>query len=166
MKTGSMRARKARRFLRRERGTQMVELAIALPLLLVLFAATAEFARYYYQYTTLKSAVRAGARHASKWRKEDSWTDCETKNLVVHGQITCNTLTTEPIVPNLRGSNVVIQPNGAVNRVESVTVRIQGYQYQPIFDVATLTGVDALSMRINISPSVTMKQLFNGPVAN
>lgn len=148
-----------------ERGTQLVELAIVIPIFLVLLAATAEFARFYYQYTTLKSAVRAGARHASKWRKEDSWTDCETKNLVVYGDITCGAPSGSALLTGLNGTHVIVQPNGPVNKVESVTVRIQGFNYTPIFDLGALTGIPSLSMNVPISPSVTMKQLFNGPVA-
>ena len=58
-----------RRFLRREHGTQLVELAIALPLMLVLLGGIAEFGRLFYTYSTLTNAVRAGARHASKWER-------------------------------------------------------------------------------------------------
>ncbi len=158
--------RKLRGFVGEERGTQLVEMAIVLPILLVLLAATAEFARFYWQFTTLKTAVRAGARHASKWRKEDSWTDCETKNLVVYGDITCGTPAGQPLVTGLNGTHVIVQANGPVNRVESVTVKISGFNYTPIFDLGALTGNPSLSMNVAISPSVTMKQLFNGPVAN
>lgn len=149
-----------------ERGTQLVELAIVIPIFLVLLAGTFEFARFYYQYTTLKTALRAGARHAAKWRKEDSWTDCETKNLVLYGQITCNTLSGPTILPGLNASHIVVQPNGPVNRVESVTVRVQNFNYTPIFDMGKLTGVQALSLNVAMQPNVTMRQLFNGPVAN
>ena len=41
------------RFRRDESGVQLVEAAIVLPIFLVLFAATAEFGRYFYEYTTL-----------------------------------------------------------------------------------------------------------------
>jgi Flp pilus assembly protein TadG len=50
-------------FCRSERGTQLVELALVLPVLLALFAATAEFGRYFYNYATLAKATRAGARY-------------------------------------------------------------------------------------------------------
>ena len=53
----------ARRFARSERGTQLVELAIVLPVLLVLFGATAEFGRFFYTYQTLSKATRVGARY-------------------------------------------------------------------------------------------------------
>jgi Flp pilus assembly protein TadG len=46
------------RLARNERGVQLAELAIVLPLLVIMFAATAEFGRYFYAYTTLAKASR------------------------------------------------------------------------------------------------------------
>ena len=50
------------RFTRDESGLQLVEAAIVIPIFLVLFAATAEFGRFFYEYTTLAKAARAGSR--------------------------------------------------------------------------------------------------------
>ena len=44
-----------------ERGSQLVELAIALPVMIVLLGSVAEFGRFFYMYTTLTNAVRGGA---------------------------------------------------------------------------------------------------------
>ena len=49
----------------RQRGTAMVEFAIALPLLLFLILATFEFGRMISQYNILTKAVRDGARYAA-----------------------------------------------------------------------------------------------------
>ena len=103
------------RFLRREEGIQIVELAIALPVMLMLMGSVAEFARFFYTYTTLTNAVRAGARHASKWERNASWTFPETSNVVVYGDFS-NTSTACasgqigpcPILPGLSTSNVVV----------------------------------------------------------
>src|SRR5688500_20293619 len=55
------------RFRRDELGVQLLEIAIVIPILLVLFAAVAEFGRYFYEYTTLAKGSRIGARYlASK----------------------------------------------------------------------------------------------------
>jgi hypothetical protein len=45
--------RRLRRFTACEAGTQLAELAVVLPVLLVLFGATAEFGRFFYTYNTL-----------------------------------------------------------------------------------------------------------------
>jgi hypothetical protein len=153
-----------RRFLRRERGSQLVELAIALPVLLILLGAATEFARYFYTYSTLTNAVRAGARHASKWQRNASWTFPETSNMVVYGDFTDTSH--GPILPGLTTGNVIVQANGtSVNNVDSVTVKIVNYKYQPLFDLGKLTGIPALSLNIDMNASATMHQLFNGPVA-
>jgi Flp pilus assembly protein TadG len=49
----------------RQRGTAMVEFAIAAPLLLFLVLATFELGRMISQYNTLTKAVRDGARYAA-----------------------------------------------------------------------------------------------------
>jgi hypothetical protein len=152
-----------RRFLRRERGSQLVELAIALPVLLILLGAATEFARYFYTYSTLTNAVRAGARHASKWQRSASWTFPET-SMVVYGDFTDTS--NGPVVPGLTTGNVIVQANGpSANNVDSVTVKIVNYKYQPLFDLGKLTGIPSLSLNIDMNASATMHQLFNGPVA-
>lgn len=153
------------RFARRERGSQLVELAITLPLVMMLLGATAEFARFFYTYSALTNAVRAGARHACKWEIGASWTIPETQRMVVYGDFTDTT--DGPILPGLQTSNVQVKANGpSAHNIDSVTVSIIGYQYQPILDIGKLTGIPALSMKINMNATATMKQLFNGPVAS
>src|SRR5881628_4119901 len=75
------------RFRRDERGIQLVELAIVLPIFLLLFAATAEFGRYFYEYTTLAKAVRAGTRYLIT-AQVNSGEDTTAKNIVVYGNPT------------------------------------------------------------------------------
>jgi hypothetical protein len=162
MKTLTLRG--VRRFAKEERGTQIIELAIALPIMLMLLAALTEFARFYYTYTTLTNAVRGGARHASKWEKNSSWTVPETQRMVVYGDFS-NTAN-GPILPGLSTSHVVVIANGpSVNNIDSVTVKINGYNYKPLFDLGKLTGIPGLSLNIPIKASASMHQLYNGPTA-
>jgi hypothetical protein len=155
---------KIRRFVKREQGTHLVELAIALPVMLVLLGGLADFGRFFYTYTTLTNAVRAGARHACKWEKNASWTFPETSKMVVYGDY--SDTSNGPILPGLSTSNVEIIANGpSVNNVDSVTVRIKNYAYQPVFDLGKLTGIPSLSLSINMNASATMHQLYNGPTA-
>jgi hypothetical protein len=156
-------ASRLRKFIRQEQGTQMLELAIALPFMFMLLGATAEFGRYFYTYSALTNAVRAGARHACKWERNASWTFPETSNLVVYGDY--SDTSHGPVAPGLTTSNVVVQANGpSVNNIDSVTVKIVNYKYQPIFDLGKVTGIPALTMKIDMNASATMHQLFNGPV--
>jgi hypothetical protein len=150
------------RFLRREHGTQLVELALALPMMLMLLGGIAEFGRLFYTYSTLTNGVRAGARHAMRWERNAGWTFPETSNMVVYGDFGN---TGNPILPGLTTANVDVIANGPPNNVQSVTVKIKNYQYQPLFDLGKLTGIPSLSLNINLNASVTMHQLYNGPTA-
>ena len=153
-----------RRFLKKERGTQILELAIVLPVMMILLAAVGEFGRFFYTYSALDNAVRAGARHACKWERNASWTIPETSNMVVYGDY--SDTSHGPILPGLSTSNVVVQANGpSVNNIDSVTVKIVNYQYTPLFDLGALTGVPSLTLNIPMNASATMHQLYNGPTA-
>lgn len=157
------RALSPRRFARRERGAQFLEVAITLPIILVLLGATAEFAFFFYSYTTLTNAVRQGARHASKWEVGASWTIPETQRMVVYGDY--SDTSKGPILPGLKTSNVQVTANGSSSHnIQSVTVKIINYKYKPLLDLGKLTGIQGLSLKIDMKASATMKQLFNGPV--
>ncbi len=52
---------------RRERGANLVEMAVVLPLLLMLLMGVADVGRAFYSYVTLTNAVREGARFASRF---------------------------------------------------------------------------------------------------
>src|SRR5467141_3058659 len=108
--------RRLRRFLttsrglKDERGIQLVELAIVIPILVLLFAATAEFGRYFYEYTTLAKASRAGARYLAT-AAVNSTEDAKAKNIVVYG----NTGGTGyPVLSGMTVSNVSITRQGGV----------------------------------------------------
>src|SRR6185295_6547628 len=144
-----------KRFCRKQRGSQIVELAIVLPIMLVLLGSAAEFGRFFYYYSTLQNGVRAGARHAAKWRITESWEFPETSKMVVYGDF--SDTSNGPILPGLTTANVQIVANGpSANKIDSVTVKIINYQYQPIFDLGKLTGIPALSLKVNLNASSTM----------
>ena len=153
-----------RRFVSDDCGTQIIEFAIAMPVMLMLLGSVAEFGRFFYTYTTLTSAVRAGARHACKWERNASWTFPETSKMVVYGDY--SSTANGPILPGLSTSNVLVQANGpSINAIDSVTVKIVNYKYQPLFDLGKLTGITSLSLNIDMNASATMHQLYNGPTA-
>ena len=147
--------RRLRRFRSCEAGTQLAELAIVLPVLLVLFGATAEFGRFFYTYNTLAKSTRAGARYLTA---SNNATDDDAKRLVVNG-------TTDdgdtPIVSGLSTGNVNITREETVPGFpETVTVEISGYQYEPIFDLGKLMGKE-FSLRVDVKPSTTMRYINN-----
>lgn len=153
------------RFRRDERGVQLLEVAIVLPLLLMLFGAVAEFGRYFYEYTTLAKAARVGARYmASKTLDSASvnW-QLNTKNLVVYGN---SAGTGSPVLTGLTVDNVALSfqggtYTGGTGVPETVTVSIINYKHVPAFDLGKLTKFPSLSLKVDVKPSVTMRYLLN-----
>ena len=147
-------------FRRDEQGVQLVEVAIVVPLLLMLFAATAEFGLYFYKYTTVSKAARIGARYLTSATVKAS-EDAKARNLVVYG----NTAGTgDPVLTGLNTSHVVIKRQGGVPLLpETVTVEIVGYKYQPVFDLGKILKSKTLSLNIDVKPSVTMRYLITQP---
>jgi hypothetical protein len=151
------------RFRRDERGVQLLELAIVLPILLVLFGAVAEFGRYFYEYTTVAKGARAGARYlASKsvMSTEKDWKG-DAKKIVVYGNTAGSG---SPILTDLKVENVDVQYLGGTNGVpETVKVSIINYPHKSVFDLGKLLNSPSLSLNIDIKPSVTMRFLLTQP---
>jgi Flp pilus assembly protein TadG len=148
------------RFARSERGTQLVELAIVLPLLMMMFGAVAEFGRFFYTYQTLDKATRTGARFLTI-ESAAGTSDARAKNLVVYGN---EAGTGSPVVSGLTGANVRVTREGGTSAFpERVTVRIEGYTYQPVFDLGKLIGKPDLSLRVTVNPSTTMRYFSSIP---
>jgi Flp pilus assembly protein TadG len=153
-------ARRARRLARCERGTQLVELAIVLPVLVLMLGAAAEFGRFFYTYQTLARATRAGARYLTTESASGS-SDVKAENLVVYGD---ETGTGTPVVSGLKPVQVRITRTGGTSAIpERVTVKIVGYRYQPLFDLGRLVGKPGLSLNVDVSPSTTMRYFSSIP---
>lgn len=149
------------RFARNERGIQLVELALVLPVFLMLFGATAEFGRFFYEYTTLAKGARAGSRYLVT-APVNATEDAIARNIVVYGNAAG---TGTPIVKGLTTANVTITREGGVPVLpETVKVQIIGYQYQPIFDLGKILNSKTLSLNVDVKPSVTMRYLLTQPL--
>lgn len=151
-----------KRFFKCERGTQMIEFALLLPFLIVLFASAVEMGRMFYTYTTLQKSTEVAARYLSTQRISSgvyATADLDSaKNLVVCGNGTsCSGQT--PIVRNLTTANVAVTSPGTVVGTKYVTVQVN-YAYQPlVFDLGHLTGVSTLSMNFTFTPSMKMRYM-------
>ena len=153
------------RFRRDERGVQLVEIAIVIPILLMMFGALAEFGRYFYEYTTLAKAARVGGRFMAAKPLESATTDWQlaARKLVVYG----NTAGTgSPVLPGLAVENVelVFQGgtySGGAGVPTTVTVNIINYKHDPVFDLGKLTKIKSLSTNVDVKPSITMRYLLN-----
>src|SRR5262245_66674544 len=122
----------ARRFIRCDDGSSMVEFAIMLPVLLILFSGAAELGRLFYTYTTLVKATEVGARYLSTSRNATSPVAAEAsaaltqgRSLAVCGYTDCTNQTS--VVPGLtQGSNVTVT-FPVRNNIKYVKVQITGY---------------------------------------
>src|ERR1700752_5225770 len=148
------------RFRRDERGLQLVEVAIVIPVFLMMFGAVAQFGRYFYEYTTLAKASRVGSRYLATAMVSGA-EDAVAKNIVVYGNTTG---TGSPLLTDLTTAHVVITRTGGTPVLpQTVTVSIVGYKHQPIFDLGKLINVTALSLNVDVKPSVTMRYLLTQP---
>jgi len=158
---------------RRDDGTQMIEFAIVFPVLLLLFAGTAELGRLFYTYTTLAKATRGGARYLSlvtdmNWSGASCQTSsgtlqmsCTTagKNMVLCGDAGgCGGAGQAAVIlPNLTAANIVITPPPTTGTPRFFTVAITNYNYQPlVFGLSAMTGGN---YNLTLTPSTTMRYM-------
>lgn len=149
-----------RKFVKCESGTQMIEFAIILPVLLLMFAGTTELGRLFYQYTTLAKATREGARYLSTVPNVGTSTTA-AKNMVLCGNAAGCGGSGQPsvILPGLTASNVVVTAPAATGEVRYVTVAITGYTYQfLVFNLNTRTGGN---FNISLTPSTRMRYMVS-----
>jgi len=160
------RCAKLRVFTRDERGIQLVELAIVLPILMILFAATAEFGRFFYEYTTLAKAARGGARYLVTTSVCPA-SDVQAKNLVVYGNLAG---TGDPVISGLSTSNVTVvrkDKDGVVQTAgvpRTVTIQITGFKYEPMFGMGPMINRPSLNLNIDLAPAATMRYLLTTPL--
>ena len=113
------------------RGVALVEFALVLPLLLLLSFITTEFGRALYEYNTVVKSVRNAARYLSVQTPGTQTT--EARNMVVYG----NTAGTgQPLALGLTLARVPTpswQTVGVDPLMQTVTVRVSGYSFTPLF---------------------------------
>lgn len=141
-----------------ERGVQLSELAIVMPILLLVLAGVAEFGRYFYTYSALTRITRVAARYLAG-RPYTATERTKAKNLAVCGSISTTACSGgSELVSGLTVNNIEITTTGPSLLPTTVTVRIINYNYQPVFDLGRLVGGSWGS--IEVSPSTTMRYLL------
>lgn len=157
--------RKIRCFRRNESGVQLVEVTIVLPIFLMLFAAVAEFGRYFYEYTTLAKSSRTAVRFLVTARTNGA-DDSTAANLVVYGNTTGSG---DPLLTGLDPLNVKITRRDADgNEMEgggvpaTVTIEIINFKHTSLLKLGELTNSSATA-EVDVRPSVTMRYLLTQP---
>ena len=144
----------------KQRGVAAVEMAIMLPVILLLMLAVAELGRAFYQYDTLSNAVRNGTRYlATNARLPtgvvsiSSSVATAAKNLVVYGN---ETATGTPLLANLAVQDITTTQVGTDNVSIQVT-----YDYVPIFASIPTFGFSSgnIAMNLVFQPSMVMKAM-------
>ena len=117
-----------------QRGAALIELALIMPLLLLLTFITTEFGRAMYEYNTVVKATRDAVRYLSVQTPGTHIT--EARNLMVYGN-TAGTGT--PLARGLSLTNVPAgscctwQTVGANPLINTVSVRISSYTFHSLF---------------------------------
>jgi Flp pilus assembly protein TadG len=155
--------RRARHLAENETGGTIAELAILIPFLIVMVGAVAELGRFFQAYSTLSKATRASARYLSRVNY-DTDTELRAKNVAVCGEIDCTGKT--PVASGLSTTNVAVSaefPPGGEGNPITVTVSIQSYNFQPLFNLGALMGNNTFSLALPIRPSTTMYYMWTEP---
>lgn len=108
---------KAANRVRSEHGAVAVELALILPILLLVVGGAVEFGRAFWFYDTLSKATRDAARYVSMvncYPKETA-TDCQTRqgNVVNKATTMVTTAATESHLTNFGSGNVSVRCDGS-----------------------------------------------------
>jgi len=126
-----------------ERGTTLVEFAIALTVFLTAMFAVMEFGRAIWVHNALTDAARRGARYAVL----NSSTDVDSvKNVVVYGDPAGGS---QAVVPNLTTANVNVSYSSIAVNKGTATVSITGYQFQfvvPIIGASITMSSDSTTL--------------------
>lgn len=117
-----------------QRGVALVELALIIPLLLLLTFITTEFGRAMYEYNAVTKSTRDAVRYLSFQTPGTHL--AEARNLMVYGNAAG---TGTPLARGLSLANVPAgscctwQTSGTNPVINTVTVRVSGYTFHSMF---------------------------------
>jgi hypothetical protein len=132
-----------------------------------MLATVTELGRLFQTYTALSKSTRAAARYLSNNAYDDDHI-AKAKNVAVCGQADCTGV--DPVVPDLVAANVSVEPDaefkeGGAGNPKTVTISIQDYSFQPIFNLGALVGNNRF-MTLPASGRTTMYYMWVDPVAH
>jgi Flp pilus assembly protein TadG len=116
-----------------ERGSTLVEFAIAATVFLTAVFGVIEFGRALWVHNALSDAARRGARYAVLHSADDI---DQVKNVVVYGDPAGGT---EPLVSDLTTDNVTVTYSDFGVNHGTVTVSVEDYQFQFVIPVVGTT---------------------------
>jgi Flp pilus assembly protein TadG len=150
--------RRLRRALKREEGQALVELALALPILLLVLLAIVDFGRAVNYWNSETSLANTAARYVSVGTLPTSGPCTQT---TISGYMACALTNSYGVNPVTSGNGIsgmsycVSVPNNQAG--QPVTVRITGsYQWLPLLKLATVkvTGSATMPLENTVSSSL------------
>ena len=154
---------RADRFGRDEKGGTLAELAILVPVLIVMLAAVTELGRLFQTYTALSKSTRAAARYLSNNPYDDEPVNyiAKAKNMAVCGNPDCTGK--DPVVPGLTDANITVAPewdtDPPVGPPATITISITGYNFQPIFNLGAFLPENRFTT-LPVTSSTTMYYMW------
>jgi Flp pilus assembly protein TadG len=124
---------------RSERGTTLLDFAIAGTVMFTLLFGVIEFGRLFWTHSALKDAARRGTRYAIV-RKNDSAGILAVQKMVVYGDPNANPSTATPVVPGLTTGNVTVEYQNYNGVLLSATAKVSITNYQFNFAVPIFGG--------------------------
>ncbi len=117
---------------RRERGLQLVETAIAMPVMILLLGSVAEFGRYFHMRSTMLRATMTGAVYMSD-KPNTASERLTASRMAACGQTAECTDSTRLLYPGVTDTNITVAVTGTVIAGQTVTVSTTNVVYQPVF---------------------------------
>jgi hypothetical protein len=128
-----------------QRGNTIIEFALCLSLIGLIFTGSFQFGYAFHAYNTLTAAVREGARYASM-QPYETGTEIPSgrylsavRNTVLFGSARPRS-SAAPVVPGLSPENVRVEAVFRLGRPVEVRVSIENYALNALFKQFQLTG--------------------------
>lgn len=129
---------------RRERGSNLVEMAFAMFILVLLIAAIADFGRAFNHYIVITNASRAGARFGARM-EHTSTVDSFIKNAVISEARNSGVNLADPEEGEPQIANIIIAPAWDERDIsEPITVTVE---YTVTTILAGIVGLDRIPLR-------------------
>lgn len=148
----------------KQKGMAMVELTILLPILLLLFMATAELGRLIYTYNTLTKQVEHGARFLSQEsysgvadNQNDPAKIAALRSMIVYGHVDqSSSATSDPIVSGMTIEDVSVNLQAGENAYFKVDIN---YTYKPMFadSISSFGFGNPINVALPLNTSVVMR---------
>lgn len=115
--------------MKREHGTAIIEFALIFPVIVMLMFTVTEFGRALQRYNAAVKSVRDAARYMSV--QQAGTHQAQSRNLIMYGTVDGSGSALDPALTTAMVPDPVWQLAGSDPLINTVTVRITGYQFKP-----------------------------------